>query len=886
MRPRSFRPSMRQVITLMCFLFTVVMATTIGVLWTQSAWDREVQAVHDQHLQLANYLAEALSRYAEDAEAVLQFAVANLAAQQPARQLGALLRRLHFKHVCIVNERGEVEQVIASGADRQSEQIERIPEALLSQLRTSRPRRDATALSSVLPDRLGEPTLYLWYAINARQYALGALQTTYFTQLQSAIRFGENGHVTIVDSRGRILAHPLASWQAEIKDVSQLEPIGRMMAGETGVSWFYSPALQANMVAGFTTAPKTGWGVMAPQPVSELQARMTKVKRVVWLTVGVIALGFTLVGWLCSKRLTSNLQRLGDMARCVARGDYQARVSHQERIVTREMAALATQFDSMAGAVVNSWRAQRESEERFREFAHIAADWFWETDMNQVFTYMSPMPQTGRYVDAETYIGRHRRDFAYDDPEGHVARLIQDHMDREAPFDDVAITAKGRDGQPVHVVISGRPMRQSDGVVVGYRGVVRDVTERLQVEALRHEIKEAEETRQAQKMEAIGVLAGGIAHDFNNTLSVILGYATLTRAMLPENSREQQNMQHIHTAGERAKDIVEQILTFSRKRPPERRPVRLREVVEEALKLLRASLPATIDMRQDMPADLNDVVLADQTQLHQVLMNLCANAEHAMRDAGGTLEVRIDIAEVDATRFAAESSTELRPGAYVRLCIRDTGHGMTVDVRDRIFEPYFTTKAFGHGTGMGLAVARGIIASHGGAIMVESQPEIGTTFVIYLPQIDVDIDHGPADDDETPLGNRETILFVDDEAILTLLAQEMLEQLGYDVETKTSSLEALAAFRAAPQSFDLVITDQTMPLMTGETLAQELRAIRPELPIILCTGYSHSINADQAAAKGFDAFFMKPFDMHDLAVVIRRVLTRRAAEAHGPGGVM
>jgi PAS domain S-box-containing protein len=584
------------------------------------------------------------------------------------------------------------------------------------------------------------------------------------------------------------------------------------------------------------------------------------------------------VGWLLPKPLAFNLQRLGEVAERVSRGERDIRVSNQDAIWTHEVATLATQFDRMADAVVNSWQAQRESEERFREFAQIAADWFWETDMNQVFTYMSPMPQTGRYLDAGSYIGCHRREFDYHDPEGRMTRLIQDYMDREAPFDNIAMTTKGRDGQPVQVMIAGRPMRR-DGVVTGYRGVVRDVTERLQIEALQREVKAVEETRQAQKMEAIGVLAGGIAHDFNNTLGVILGYAELTQSMLPKTSPERQNLQQIYTAGERAKHIVEQILAFSRKSDPERKPVYLHKVVGEALQLLRASLPTTIAISQDMPSNKRDVILADQTQIHQVLMNLCANAEYAMRGTGGVLDVCIDILEVDETLIAAESCTELQPGPHVRLRIRDTGHGMTAEVQQRIFEPYFTTKPVGEGTGMGLAVVHGIVASHGGAIMVESQVGVGTTFLVYLPQIDIEIDYDTANDGELPTGNKETILFVDDEEVLTLLMQEILKQLGYHVEVKTSALEALAVFRAAPERFDLVITDQTMPLMPGDVLAQELRAMRPDLPIILCTGYSHNIDAERAAAKGFDAFCMKPLVIHELGVVIRRVLAQRAAKA-------
>ncbi len=819
----------------------------MGILWTQSAWNRELQTVHDQHLQLANHLAEALSRYAEDVEAVFQLAVANLVPHQPVRELDTLLDRLHFKHICIVNELGEVEQVISPHANLR---IERVSETLLNKLRAGDQVNDMP-LSNVLPDRKGRPTLYLWYAINSRQYALGALDTTYFIELQKAISFGESGHAAIVDRSGHIIAHPLASWQAEMKDISELDPIRRMIAGETGVSWFYSPALKADMVAGFTTVPKTGWGVMVPQPLSELRAHVGEVKRVVWLVVALILLASAVVGWLLSKWLALNLQRFGEVAARFATGDHEARVGRRDTFQMHEVATLSTQFDRMADDVVNSWQAQRESEERFREFAQIAADWFWETDMKQVFTYLSPMPPTSRHLDAEFYIGRHRGDFVCNDPGGHLTRMIQDHMDREAPFDQVPLTIQGRNGQPIHVVISGRPMRNASGAVKGYRGVVQDVTERMQVKDLRREIKEVEETRQTQKMEAIGVLAGGIAHDFNNTLGVILGSAELTQAIVPENSTEWQNLQQIYTAGECAKHIVEQILTFSRKSDPERRLVYLPDVVGEALKLLRASLPTTIDIYQEMPDDLQDIVLADQTQIHQVLMNLCANAEHAMRDAGGVLEVHIDIVEVDETWMATEPYAELRLGPHVRFSIRDTGHGMTANVMERIFEPYFTTKTVGEGTGMGLAVVHGIIASHGGVITVESRPEVGTMFVIYLPQIDAEIGDDIGRDGALPLGNKESILFVDDEEVLTLLMQEMLWQLGYDVEVRTSSLGALAAFRAEPDRFDLVITDQTRPLMSGDVLAQELRAIRPDIPLILCTGHSHIMDAEKATAKGF-----------------------------------
>jgi nitrogen-specific signal transduction histidine kinase/CheY-like chemotaxis protein len=410
-------------------------------------------------------------------------------------------------------------------------------------------------------------------------------------------------------------------------------------------------------------------------------------------------------------------------------------------------------------------------------------------------------------------------------------------------------------------------------VVVGYRGVARDITEHMRAEAQLRQAQQEDETRQAQKMEAIGTLAGGIAHDFNNTLGIILGYTGLTLQMTGD-SQIQQNLQHVFNAGERAKNMIQQILTFSRKSSLERKTIYLHEAVVEALHLLRASLPTTIEIHQNIPAGIQDVVLADTTQMHQVMMNLCTNAAHAMRDTGGILDVRMSIRHID--HVFTLHHPELQPGAHACLMIRDTGCGMEADVVERVFEPYFTTKGVGEGTGMGLAVVHGIIARHGGAITVHSTPGRGTTFAIYLPQINAEVDDETPDAEPVPYGQG-AILFVDDEEVLTLLVQEILQQFGYEVEVHTSSLEALASFRKTPDRFDLVITDQTMPMMTGEVLAQKLRDIRPDIPIILCTGYSHRIDADKAAAQGIDAFCMKPLVTHELGLVIRRILAQRAA---------
>ena len=393
-----------------------------------------------------------------------------------------------------------------------------------------------------------------------------------------------------------------------------------------------------------------------------------------------------------------------------------------------------------------------------------------------------------------------------------------------------------------------------------------NITERKRLE---------EQLRQSHKMEAIGTLAGGIAHEFNNILAILMNCLYLIENKVPHQSEALEYVQHSHQALKRAKDLVQQILAFSRQNNQVHTPIDMPRLVKQTLTLLRATLPTTIDIQQHIPED-GGTILADSTQIHQIILNLCTNAEHAMRDTGGILEVRLDTIQVDDA-FVAHHP-DLQPGLHTRLTVRDTGHGMAPDVLERIFDPFYTTKGVGEGTGMGLAIVHGIVAAHHGAITVESVVGTGTIFEMYLPiyppRMDTTTGTPIRAEAATPQG-RGCILFVDDEVTLANLNQTALEQLGYEVVAKTSSLEALEAFRAMPQRFDVVVTDQTMPNMTGEHLAGALRRIRPDIPIILCTGFSHVINAEKARALGIEAFCMKPIGVRDLAVTIQQVLDQR-----------
>lgn len=375
---------------------------------------------------------------------------------------------------------------------------------------------------------------------------------------------------------------------------------------------------------------------------------------------------------------------------------------------------------------------------------------------------------------------------------------------------------------------------------------------------------------QAQKMEAIGMLAGGIAHDFNNTLAIILRFTEVAQGQLPPESPVRENLHEVLTAAGRARDMIQQILVFSREHSPEYRYLRLAELVCETLTLLRGSIPSTIDIQSKINT-ASDTVWAQSTQLQQVIMNLCSNAEYVMRASGGLLELCVD--ELEVTPTLAADYADLRPGWYVRLTVRDTGPGILPEHLPHIFDPFFTTKAEYEGTGMGLAVVQGIVANHDGAIDVQSTPGQGTTFALYLPQQeDLVVQEEVAE--VLPPAGQGHILFVDDEAGLANATQILLTDLGYEVSVHTDAQEALSAFRAAAEAFDLVIADQTMPQLTGHELAQALRLTRPDIPIILCTGYSHVIDAARAEDQGIDAFLMKPMDIYDLADTIQQVLAK------------
>jgi PAS domain S-box-containing protein len=476
--------------------------------------------------------------------------------------------------------------------------------------------------------------------------------------------------------------------------------------------------------------------------------------------------------------------------------------------------------------------------------------------VNDAFTHLTA-------VKADDTIGRKSADVW----DAQTAKIID--ANDEKVFQSLVATnhmedVRLPDGQKRHLLTARFPIFQ-DNALFALGGISIDITERTIAQNQKRQLEL--QLQQTQKMEALGTLAGGIAHDFNNILAAIIGYTEIAVADMDKESTSHDYLNRVLESGERARSLVRQILAFSRKGDMEPKPVQVKLIVKEVLKMLRASLPATIDIVQEIHSD--GAVMADPTQLHQVMMNLGTNSGYAMGQSGGELTVRLDETRIDSP--LPQQHGDIPPGSYLKLSVTDTGKGIDPEDLGKIFDPFFTTKPKGEGTGMGLAVVHGIVTGLGGAISVDSTPGRGTRIEVFLPALPRDVAVTATEDKALPVGS-ERILFVDDEPFQTDMFRHMLGLLGYTVEACNSGAEALSLFEENIQGFDLVITDMIMPGMTGDQLAQKMLALRPDLPIILATGYSDGFTEVHAKKMGLSGFALKPLVMEELAKLLRHVL--------------
>ncbi|MGD2029704.1 MAG: PAS domain S-box protein [Desulfobacterales bacterium] len=502
--------------------------------------------------------------------------------------------------------------------------------------------------------------------------------------------------------------------------------------------------------------------------------------------------------------------------------------------------------------------ALRNSEEKYKNLVENINEVIYTLDKNGIITYISPAIKTILDYGPSEIIGRSFTEFIYSEDLTHQREPF--NWDLSDPIGPNEYRLLSKSGEIRWVQTSSIPILVGNQTI-GLRGVLLDITESKRLQS---------QLQQAHKMESFGTLAGGIAHEFNNIIGIIIGNTELAMDDLPKWSPVYLNLEEILSASFRATDVVSQLLSFARRTKIEKKPVNIDLIIEESLKLLRSSIPTSIEIRQNIPKDI-DPIMANPTQINQILINLSTNAHHAM-PYGGILEISLQNVKLNENK--ASQYTNLNPGRYVNLKVSDTGHGISAKEINRIFDPYFTTKEVGQGTGMGLSVVHGIVKSHEGSISVESKYGKGTTFSIFFPVVKKQAVIETETVEKLSTGN-ERILFVDDEKSILSAGQKSLERLGYKIEVNLNPVEALELFRANPDQFDLVITDMTMPKMTGDQLAQEILKIRPDMPIILNTGFNEKIDEEKAKQVGIRQYIEKPLNRTILAKMVRKVLDER-----------
>jgi PAS domain S-box-containing protein len=519
-----------------------------------------------------------------------------------------------------------------------------------------------------------------------------------------------------------------------------------------------------------------------------------------------------------------------------------------------------------------SERALRQSEERYALALEGANEGHWDWDIVPDRLYLSPKMKSlhGLLPDASVdsraeWLARVQ---IHPDDAPRVHAAVAAHFAGESTLYEVEYRTRHPDGTWHWIRVRGRGLRNDRGELTRFVGSGIDVTDNKQAQSEKERLEL--QLRQSQKMEAIGTLAGGIAHDFNNILGAIVGYGELAQQRAPEGSALRRYLDSVMHAADRARALVDRILGFSRSGAAERVPVNVQQVVEETLELLRASLPPNVRLQVQLNA-ATLAVIGDATRMHQVIMNVCTNAVQAMQGTGGTLRVGLD--RVDLQAQQTFSHGELAAGPYLRLTVSDTGSGIPPEILDRIFEPFFTTKRIGEGTGLGLSLVHGIVADLGGVIELDTAVGRGTTVSIWLPISGAAaraIDQSSPR--ELPPGHGEAVLVVDDEAALVSVTEEMLAELGYNPVGVLSSLEALQVFRADPRRFDVVVTDEMMPELTGTQLAREISALRPGIPVILMSGHGGDDLAQRAGVAGVREILRKPLQKSVLANALERAL--------------
>ena len=697
------------------------------------------------------------------------------------------------------------------------------------------------------------------------------------------VKVAKTGGAFLFNGRGDMLIPPRDSGNQNYRQTRNVKTGNILLndlmkaAGDNEHSIRYvasNPGKDRLMEANVRYFKALDWYVTVSVPVQEIhQPAKALVARQSYI-IAAIFLGSLVAAYFLMSRVSRPLKKLAVYAKEIPLQDFTIENEDDSQLddlqinSNDEVGHLAESFMTMKAELKKNIHEAMLTQSKYRTILENIKEGFFETDLTGRLTFFnrSICEMTG--YNPEDLIGKHGRRCIKQKTFKSACRTFKQVYQTGESLEIRACEIIRKNGEKRVLELSVYLVKNQSEQPTGFRCVARDISERLKAEEEKQRLEG--QLLHSQKMEALGTLAGGIAHDFNNVLTAVIGYSELVLQDQPEGNRSCRNLEEVLKAGMRAKDLVNQILTFSRQTEQELKPVMIGPIVKETINFLKASIPATIEIRRNIQTT-SDIVFSDPTKIHQVLMNLCTNAVHAMWEKGGILQ--LTLTEVDMHPPDVGSRPDLAPGPYLKLTVTDTGHGIDRETMERIFDPYFTTKEKGKGTGLGLSVSLGIVKSHGGTILVGSEPDKGTTFDIYLPRMEKKVVGEELSKKPLPRGV-ERILFIDDEVSILEMGRQMLEGLGYDVVTQSAGLKALDRFRENPDRFDLVITDLAMPKMTGMELAKELIKIRPDIPIILCTGFNDELPGKGIESNGIRELLIKPLFMHDLAVTTRGVLDK------------
>lgn len=700
-----------------------------------------------------------------------------------------------------------------------------------------------------------------------------------------SFKSGKSGYAFVMDITGKALIHPSLQGTNLFKHSDKAKQIlGQIIKQKNGklrYTWQNSnePSPREKIVL-FKYLPEFNWIIASTSYEDEVYSPLQTFKTFVMAVLAIMLFFCVILTFFISRSVTKPLDKLIQKLEAGSQGDFSGRMEYES---PDELGKVSSHFNAFMDRLENYHEQLNDEIQKTHntQAALVENELKLRGLFNQSFQYTGILSPSGILEEvnqsALDFAGCTESDVLYKpfwetlwwrhDPNSQKG--IQDAIQRAIKGELVRMetTNTNGSGDIKDVDVTVKPVfntaKQVEFIIVEGR----DITNLKQAEFEKRHL--AVQLEKSQKMEAMGTLAGGIAHDFNNILSSIFGYSQLAEMTLDTPEKTKRHIDQIVKGAQRAADLVQQILTFSRQTEFKKHPLKIHLVIKETLQLLRSSIPTTIDIQVNILS--KSMIMADPTQMHQVIMNLCTNAYHSMLETGGNLMVQLE--EIDIAQRDDQPVSLPKPCPYLKMTVKDTGQGMDRNTLEKAFDPYFTTKEVGRGTGFGLALVRAIIEEHEGVIHVESQPGIGSTFSLYLPVVE----RKPATQQRVnrmgdPRGGKETIMVVDDDEDIRALTTDLLERFGYTVHSFKNGEEALVHFKLNPDQFDLIITDMTMPRMTGYTLAKEVLQIRKGMPIILCTGYSETISKTNALEMGIRRYLEKPLQNKDLLFNIREVL--------------